>query len=66
MLSQLIVVLIYALVFGLLAYGAWWICVKFGFPKFVFWIVGAILLLVLLVVALQHVPGGAGLGPLLR
>lgn len=46
--ESLIQLLIYVLIFGVVAYGLWWVCVKFGLPQPVLWIVGAILLIFLL------------------
>jgi hypothetical protein len=36
------------LIFGVAVYGVWWVCVRFQMPRVVFWVVGAILLLLLL------------------
>ena len=44
----LISLLIYLIVFAIVAYGLWWVCTKFGMPAPVFWIVGGLLLIVLL------------------
>jgi hypothetical protein len=46
--DQLIGFLIFAVIFAAIAYGAWWLCVKFQAPRPVFWIVGVILLICLL------------------
>lgn len=47
--EQLIQFLIYLVVFAIVAYGLYWVCVKFTLPQPVMWICGAILLIVLLV-----------------
>ena len=39
--------LLWIIVFVVLAYVAWWICQKFQAPQPVFWLVGLLLLLVL-------------------
>lgn len=46
--NELIQLIIAVVVFAVVAYGAWWICQKFGLPQPVLWIVGAILLIALL------------------
>jgi hypothetical protein len=46
--EQLINLLIVGCIFCALAYGAYWLCVKFQAPKPVFWIVGLIFLIFLL------------------
>jgi phosphate starvation-inducible membrane PsiE len=44
----LISLLIYIVIFAIVAYGLYWICVKFQLPQPVMWICGALLLIVLL------------------
>jgi hypothetical protein len=46
--DSLIQLVIYIVLFACAAYGLWWVCVKFGMPRPVLWIVGAVLLIVLL------------------
>jgi hypothetical protein len=46
--EQLISLLITVIIFAVIAYGAWWVCSKFGAPQPVFWIVGLILLIFIL------------------
>lgn len=46
--TELIHLIIAVVIFAVVAYGAWWICQKFGLPQPVLWIVGAVLLIVLL------------------
>jgi phosphate starvation-inducible membrane PsiE len=43
-----ITLIIWIIVFAIAAYGMYWICVKFQFPRPVFWLCGALLLLVIL------------------
>lgn len=59
--QQLIALIVYIIVFAIVAYGLHWVCVKFGLPQPVLWICGAILLLILLVFTAQQlgVPGQA-------
>ena len=65
--NQLITLLIYVLIFAIVAYGLWWVCTKFGLPPPVLWIVGGILLIFLLVfIANQLGVGGSSLTPLRR
>ena len=45
-----------AIIAGLICYGVWWICIHFQMPRVVFWVVGAVLLLILLDYA-AHVLG---------
>jgi hypothetical protein len=47
--EQLIQLLIGIVIFAVIAYGLWWVCVKFALPQPVLWIVGVILLIFLLV-----------------
>lgn len=48
---SLISLLLYVLVFAIVAYGLWWVCTHFGMPAPVLWICGAILLIILLMFA---------------
>lgn len=56
--GQLIQLLIYIIIFAIVAYALYWICVKFGLPQPVMWICGAILLIIVLI----FVSGQLGLG----
>lgn len=60
MAEQLIQVLVYVLIFAVVAYGLYWVCVHFfpGFPP-ALWICGAILLIVILL----FISGQLGSGP---
>jgi hypothetical protein len=57
----LISVLIFIVIFAILAYGLYWICTKFfpGFPP-ALWICGLILLIILLVFLAKEMGGSAG------
>jgi hypothetical protein len=58
--GQLIQLLIYIVVFAIVAYGLYWICVKFSLPQPVMWICGAILLIVVLVFLANQLGVGTG------
>ena len=66
--NQLISLIIYVVIFAIIAYGLWWVCVKFGMPQPVLWIVGAILLIFLLIFIANQtgVGGGFNLAPVRR
>lgn len=49
--------LIWIIIFCVLAYVAWWLCQKFQAPQPIFWLVGAVLLIILLL----HVAQIAGI-----
>ena len=57
--EQLIQFLIYLVIFCVVAYGLYWVCVKFQLPQPVMWICGAILLIILLLFVASQI-GGAG------
>jgi len=57
--DTLIRLIIYIVVFAIIGYGAWWVCVKFAMPQPVFWLVGALLLICLLLFAGQQVGLGS-------
>lgn len=40
--------LISVILFCVVAYGVWWVCVRFGMPAPVLWLCGAVLLIVLI------------------
>lgn len=48
--------LIWIIIFCVLAYVAWWLCGKFQAPQPVLWLVG----LVLLIILLYHIAGVSG------
>ena len=58
--NQLISLLIYIIVFAIVAYGLYWICVKFALPQPVMWICGAILLIIVLVFLSNQLGLGGG------
>jgi hypothetical protein len=65
--NQLIQLIIYIIIFAVVAYGLWWICAKFQLPQPVMWIVGAILLIILLIfISNQLGVGSTGSAPFLR
>ena len=59
--SQLISLLIYIIIFAIVAYGLWWVCVKFALPHLVMWICGAILPIFLFLFVANQL-GMVGLG----
>lgn len=64
--QQLIQLLIYIVIFAVVGYGLWWVCVKFALPQPVMWICGAILLIIILVFVSGQLGSGASLFPLRR
>ena len=65
--EQLIQFLIYLVIFCVVAYGLYWVCVKFQLPQPVMWICGAILLIILLLFVAGQIGGsGVSLFPLRR
>ena len=40
--------LISVVIFAVVAYGVWWVCVRFGMPAPVLWLCGVVLLVVLI------------------
>jgi len=56
--EQLISLLIAVLIFGIIGYGMYWVCVKFQAPQPVFWICGVILLIALLYFLVGQLGGG--------
>ena len=58
--TQLIQLIVYIIVFAIVAYGLYWICVKFALPAPVMWICGAILLIVVLIFLSQQLGIGGG------
>ena len=56
----LISLLVWIVIFAIVAYGLYWVCTKFGLPQPILWICGAILLIFILVfLAGQLGEGGA-------
>jgi uncharacterized membrane protein len=53
--DQLISLLIALIIFAIVAYGLYWVCVKFQLPQPVMWICGAILLIVILLFVARQV-----------
>ncbi len=65
--DALIQLIIYIVVFAIVAYGLVWVCDSFGLPQPIKWICGAILLIaVLLFLGRELGSGGASVLPRLR
>ena len=47
--ASLIQLIIYVILFAIVAFGMHWVCVEYALPRPVLWICGALLLIVLLV-----------------
>lgn len=63
--DPLINLVIYVILFAVVAYGIHWVCVQFSLPQPVMWICGGLLLIVLLVF-LSHQVGVYPVVPLRR
>lgn len=61
--DQLIHLIVMVVIFAIVAYGLYWICVKFTLPQPVMWICGALLLIVVLLFLANQL-GVASTGPL--
>jgi len=62
--DQLIQLIIYIIIFAIVGYGLYWVCVKFTLPQPVMWICGAILLIFILLFMSQQLGlGGRTLFP---
>lgn len=64
--DQLIQLIIYIVIFAIVAYGLWYVCTKFGMPQPVFWICGAVLLIIILLFLNRQLGGGAVNWPMRR
>ena len=53
--DALIMLIIWIVIFAIVAYGLYWVCTKFGLPQPVLWLCGAILLIVLLLFIARQV-----------
>jgi uncharacterized membrane protein YcjF (UPF0283 family) len=62
----LITLLVYIIVFAIVAFGLSWVCDKFGLPQPVKWICGAILLVIILVFVAGQLGDGGVSFPRLR
>lgn len=51
----IISLIVWIIVFCLVAYAMFWVCQKFGLPRPVWWVCGAFLLIVLLVFLLRQI-----------
>lgn len=56
----LITLLIYIIIFAIVAYGLYWICQKFAMPQPVLWICGGILLIIILLFLANQLGVGGG------
>ncbi len=64
---QLISLLIYIVIFAIVAYGLYWVCVNFKLPDPVMWVCGALLLIVLLLFLANQLGLSSGvIGPPIR
>jgi phosphate starvation-inducible membrane PsiE len=60
--QQLIQLIIYVVIFAIVAYGLFWICQKFQLPQPVMWICGAILLIIVLIFVANQLGAGGDQG----
>jgi len=60
--GQVIQLIIYIVVFAIVAYALLWVCQRFALPQPVLWIVGAVLLIIILIFLAQQLGMGSGLG----
>lgn len=59
--TELISIIIWIVVFCIVAYGLKWVCSSFGLPQPVLWICGAILLIILLLFVAGQFGGTSGI-----
>ncbi len=59
--DQLIQLLVYIVIFAIVAYGLWWVCQKFALPQPIMWICGAILLIIILLFVSRELGSGGSL-----
>ena len=59
---DIISLLVSLIIFAVIAYGVWWLCVKFSMPPPVLWLCGGILLVILLLFLARQL----GVAPILR
>ena len=57
--DQLIQLIVYVVIFAIVAWGLYMICVKFALPQPVMWICGALLLIVILMFVSRQLGGGS-------
>lgn len=62
----LITLLVYIVVFAIVAFGLSWVCDRFGLPQPVKWICGAILLIIILIFVAGQLGDGTVSFPRLR
>lgn len=58
--EALIQLIIYIVIFAIVAYGLHWVCVTYALPQPVLWICGAVLLIILLMFLARMVGIGGG------
>jgi hypothetical protein len=58
--DQLIMLIVYIILFAIVAYGLNWVCVSYALPQPIRWIVGGILLIVLLLFLSRQLGVGSG------
>ena len=58
--DQLIVLILYVVLFAIVGCGLWWVCTKFRLPEPVLWICGVGLLIVILLFV-SHIGAGIAL-----
>lgn len=62
----LISLLVWIVIFAIVAYGLYWVCTKFGLPQPILWICGAILLIFILIFVSGQLGDGGAEFPSLR
>lgn len=62
----LISLVIWIIIFVIVAYGLAWVCTKFGLPQLVLWICGTILLVFILIFVAEQLGNGGVAFPSLR
>lgn len=62
--DQLIMLIVYIILFAIVAYGLNYVCVMYNLPQPIRWIVGGVLLIVLLLFLSHQL--GVGNGPIFR
>jgi len=62
MIPEIIQIIIWIVVFCIVAYGMKWVCASFGLPAPVLWICGALLLIVLLLFVSTQFTGAGSSG----
>jgi hypothetical protein len=63
--DQLIMLIVYIILFCVVAYGLNWVCITYAIPQPIRWIVGGILLIVILLFLSRQLGVGSGGGSIL-